>query len=499
MHSLFPMRLMSAVACAALFACAGPAPRANAGPTDDELGDLAEPLSTRVTAEFLDTPVFRVAEFIERESSLVVTIDSFHDAVPINHKFEDVTIRQLLDRIALTTELDWIIEEGVVFIASDDDVRHRRATGAVFDIRGLLIQMPNYTGPRLGIDGSLSNTNTGGSNSYQADSRSRGGGGGGGGGLFGDDSSDVVSDVPTRQEAIDSIVELIQDTVGEPDWWLDEEFTLRELNGQLVVRATPEAIEEIRTLLDDLGKTLGKMVSIEGQWFVMPRAVLDDLDGGFVLSPEGYAQLREQMDEFGETRRIGSARTVCYNGQRVYVYSGNDSTFLSDIEPIPDTGTVDPTLSTLQNGASLDIESTITMDYKHIAVSVRSDVVVASGMEIVTIPIVGSSGASLPISTGGTVTGTVSPQRGNDQDGQQDIRGEVNGSGELQVPGLPAPVAGIELDKPSQDIVNYRTNVRIPDGGAVVLSGVTGLIEGVDAEEFEVVLILRAHIIKVEE
>jgi len=498
MH-LSPFRSSVFALCSAvLFACSAPAPPAHAGPTDDELGDLAEPLQARITTEFLDTPIDRVGEYIERESSLVVTVDSFRTGVPINMRFEDATVREVLDRIALTTELDWIIKDGVVFIGTDENIRAQRVVGAVIDIRGLLIQVPNYTGPRLGIDGSLSNTNSGGSNAYQADSRSRGGGGGGGG-LFGDDNDDIVSDVPTRQESIDQIVEIIQDTIGEPDWWLDEEFTLRELNGQLVIRATPEAIAEIETLLNDLGRTLGKMVAIEGQWYVVPRAVLDGLDGGFVLDRDGYAALREQMDEFPDTQRIASARTVCYNGQRVYVYAGNDSTFLSDVEPIPDTGSVDPTISTLKNGAALDIESTISMNNRFVALSVRSDVVVASGGETVTIPIVGVGGTALPINTGGPITGTVDPPADSDQEEGQRLHGNVGGNGELMLPGGPGPVATVTVDKPSQDIVNYRTNVRIPDGGAVVLSGATGLIEGIDSDQFEVVLVLRAHILTEDE
>lgn len=486
-------RLASAVCCAALVACSATAPPAAAGPSDDELGELAEPLQTRVTTEFLDTPIDRVGEYIERESPLVVTVNSFQGGVPINMKFEDATVREVLDRIALTTELDWIIRDGVVFIGSDEQIRDLRVVGAVIDIRGLLIQVPNYTGPRLGLDGALSNTNSGGSNAYQAESRSRGGGGG----LFGSDN-DIVDDVPSRGEVIDQIVELIQDTTGEPEWWLDEAFTLRELNGQLVIRATPEVIEDIQTLLNDLGKTLGKMVAIEGQWFVVPRELLDGLDGGFVMDGDAYAALREQMDA-GDTRRIGVARTVCYNGQRVYVYAGNDSTFLSDVEPIPDTGSVDPTLSTLKNGASLDIESTISLNNRSIALSVRSDVVVAIAGETVTIPIVGVGGAALPINAGGSITGTVDPPADSDQEEGQRLRGNVGGNGELMLPGAPGPVGTVTLDKPSQDIVNVRTNVRIPDGGAVVLSGATGLIEGIDTDRFEVVLILRAHILEDEE
>lgn len=52
------------------------------------------------------------------------------------------------------------------------------------------------------------------------------------------------------QEAIDQVVELVQDTVGEPDEWLDEESTIRELNGNLIIKTTPENHREVQDYLD---------------------------------------------------------------------------------------------------------------------------------------------------------------------------------------------------------------------------------------------------------
>jgi hypothetical protein len=44
-------------------------------------------------------------------------------------------------------------------------------------------------------------------------------------------------------------VDLIQDTVGDLSEWLDQASTIRELNGNLVIKTTPENHEQIRQLL----------------------------------------------------------------------------------------------------------------------------------------------------------------------------------------------------------------------------------------------------------
>jgi len=67
----------------------------------------------------------------------------------------------------------------------------------------------------------------------------------------------LTLDMQTRQggdvswmEAVDQVVELVQDTVGDPDEWLDEESTIRELNGNLIIKTTPENHRQVQDYLD---------------------------------------------------------------------------------------------------------------------------------------------------------------------------------------------------------------------------------------------------------
>lgn len=108
-----------------------------------------------------------------------------------------------------------------------------------------------YDPPGFDLNDALSGTSSGGS------SASGGGGGGpGGASLFADEDDDEqeeeLEEVDLYQNRVDMLVELIHTTVGDPDEWLDEESTLTEINGNLIIRTTRENHLEIIDLLADL-------------------------------------------------------------------------------------------------------------------------------------------------------------------------------------------------------------------------------------------------------
>lgn len=69
-------------------------------------------------------------------------------------------------------------------------------------------------------------------------------------GLFGD-SWEVEGEL-TRGDRLSRLEDLIADTVGDPDEWLDEESTIRELNGDFIIATTAANHEQIERLLNGL-------------------------------------------------------------------------------------------------------------------------------------------------------------------------------------------------------------------------------------------------------
>ena len=60
-----------------------------------------------------------------------------------------------------------------------------------------------------------------------------------------------------------------------------------------------------------------------------------------------------------------------FNGQRSYVMVANQFSFISDLQPIPDSPGFDPTLSVIQEGTILDVRGTISADRRYVTLTVR--------------------------------------------------------------------------------------------------------------------------------
>ncbi|MEO0477161.1 MAG: hypothetical protein AAF085_14510 [Planctomycetota bacterium] len=76
-----------------------------------------------------------------------------------------------------------------------------------------------------------------------------GGGGGDFGGLFADDDQAGGERI---HESIDQLIELIAETVGDPDEWLDEESQLKINNQILIVKTTHDNHSQLKRMLDGL-------------------------------------------------------------------------------------------------------------------------------------------------------------------------------------------------------------------------------------------------------
>lgn len=138
-------------------------------------------------------------------------------------------------------------------LSLDKSARGKRLEQNLSDIRDLVVRVPNFkSAPGFDLNSALSGVSSGGSTGGKGEGGLFGddSSGGQGGSLFGDDDGD--EELPTRQEHVDQITELLQTQIGNPDEWLDEESTLTELNGSLIVKTTPENHDDIRKLIDNL-------------------------------------------------------------------------------------------------------------------------------------------------------------------------------------------------------------------------------------------------------
>ncbi len=204
---------------------------------------------------------------------------------PVTAKLRNVKFSKALNIIldsvgGGTAKLGYTIDDGVITIATAEELGKNTST-RVYDIRDLIINIPDFNdAPDFSLT-SQSSGSQGGGGAGGAGGGGGGGGGGGQGGLFAGNGQQSGSEEkgPTRQELVDQIIKLITDTVA-PDSWRDaggSVGSIKELSGQLIVTQTPENQRNLVNLLEQLRETRAIQVTVETRFLTVQRNFMDDV------------------------------------------------------------------------------------------------------------------------------------------------------------------------------------------------------------------------------
>ncbi len=416
--------------------------------------------------------------------------------LPITLQLNNIPATQALDLVlkqagagAELEPIGYSIIDGVVHISTLRDLQ-KTTDVRVYDIRDLLVQVPNFSGaPEFDINSALSNTSSGGSSGGAATASTT---------LFGDETDNV--DQPTREEMIEQIVNLIQDTIGKQEDWQAYGGTvssLRELNGNLIVKSTPDNHRDIIALLGQLRQARAIQIHIEARFLLVDQNFLDevgvDLDLSFDLGGNFDAPLTIDQDSFGLTSRpissfvgtFGTAppnadpnqtvtntgqalnfglsylddvsvdlviratqasrrsvsltapRLTLFNGQRSNIVVARQISFISDLEPVSGGIGFDPTLSVTQSGVVLDIEATVSADRRYVTMTARP-----------------------------SLASVVTPIRSIPQLGAAILNNNNNNNNNNNQ----AVISGF-IEAPELELTSVRTSVSVPDKGTLLLGG----------------------------
>jgi hypothetical protein len=483
--------LATAVALLAVVAAAAPL---IARPSEEDYASLQKQLDKKIPIQLLDTPFDRAMELLQRESGVTFLVDRLNlgDELkrPVSLQTESMPIGKALDWITIATGADWDVRDGVVFVSTPTEVIRPHVVLHVYDVRALTQSVPNFDNPpNPEIDQSLSNTNSGGSSSSSGVARQTTT-------LF-SAGEGTVSDIAGLDP--ESMAELVKQSTPEGRWDQVQDVSVTLNNGILMVRHTPQIQKKVADLLEQYQKAYGKMVSIDAYFVQMRSDALEKLlanAGGKLLLDAAHAEafVNAAKAAGGGGKIVGVARVVCFNAQRVNLSAGNERAFISDVEPIPGAPGMDPTLSTNRNGAFLDIRPTVAFDNSSISLLLRSDLIAGSASTQAAVPYGGGLDEGVTIRSTGSVNGTATP---NDADAKKPSPAHIDGGVTLNgrlVQRRPLPLGVAELTLPAQDLVRYRTMARVPDGGAILLSGFSSQFAHVQADGSEMVLVVRARV-----
>ena len=401
-----------------------------------------------------------------------------------------------------TVALGYTIDEGVISISTQDELAKNTIT-RVYDIRDLIINIPDFTdAPNFDLN-SISNQSQqqGGAGGGGVGGGGVGGGGGSGsqqglfGGSYGGGSSGAGGNRegpgPTRQELVDQITKLVTDTV-QSDSWRDNGGnvgSLRELQGQLIVTQTPENQHSLMNLLEQLREQRAIQVTVETRFLTIQRNFLEDvgLDLNFIFNlnsawsnklstiavnnpsssftqgpitsvpgtigntasslttsatylDDFQVQLLLRATQAQQTSTIVQApRLTLYNGQRAYVVVAVSQAYVSNLTAAVGTG-----VSAFQP----------TIGFAQSGVELDVVATVSADRKYVTLTLRPELANLLDLKSFTFQTGT---------------SGAANGGINNNVVNSPSGT----IQEPEIQITEVKTTVTVPDGGTLLLGGQT--------------------------
>jgi len=165
----------------------------------------------------------------------------------INLKVDNVTIKQVLELITEPYEMAWKIRNGVVMILDKEEAADK-AVLQFYDVKDLVAKITDFPGQEINLVPS----------NYQPPE---------------------ADEEPDPQPAfeIDSLIEVIKQTIDPESWETIENADIQVKTGVLVVNTSPEVHRQIGGFLSDLRKNTGVMVSLEVRFMLAEDRFLRDV------------------------------------------------------------------------------------------------------------------------------------------------------------------------------------------------------------------------------
>lgn len=336
--------------------------------------------------------------FVNWKSLESVAIDR---KTPVTVRFRSIRFGKLLHIVLDAVsggkqKLAYTTDEGVITISTLDDLA-KNVDVRVYDIRDLLVIVPDYAPPQLtgGLPGPTTMPAT----------------------------APAEPAAPTQEDRVKSIYKMIEDIVA-PETWKDRGGSagaLRELQGQLIVTQTPENHVQIVELLEQLRAARRVQCEVDAQFIScdepVARALLekwqktapfatrpitagrsataspsgdsvpDDRPSkatGLFLDDDQVKQFLHAGQNAPSFAVIAAPRMRLFNGQRAYVMVGTSRAYTSDYAAVTAAGgqiRYDPVVSVVQSGLLMDVQATISSDRTAATLSLRPQVSALLGMK----------------------------------------------------------------------------------------------------------------------
>ncbi|GMV26388.1 MAG: hypothetical protein AMXMBFR58_24190 [Phycisphaerae bacterium] len=224
----------------------------------------------KIPVTFRENALRDVIGFVQTVSNLDVDTDwqsleeiGITQDSTVTLELKNVSLRSVLDRVMdrisdPSNRAGWEISDGVLRIASEELLR-RNVVTLVYDIRDLLLEVPDYSNaPEFDLQSVLQSSGQGGGGSSQSP--------------FRDTQQDRENENRrTLDERTTDLLEIIQQNV-DPEGWTDAGGTtgrVQSLNGNLIITNTPKNHQAIDGLLRKLREVRAMQINVESRFLLV--------------------------------------------------------------------------------------------------------------------------------------------------------------------------------------------------------------------------------------
>lgn len=462
--------------------------------------EIKNQLEQEVTLDFADHDLVDVLAFLQRITNVNIVLDPKVVAAsppPVTLRVEAMKLRYVLEFIMKLTGLNYTLRDEAIYISNAMGLR-----GDVFmklyDIRDLTHAMASFPGPDLDIPEP--------------------------GGV----GSRLLPPIePETKPELNEFIEIIQKVVS-PNTWMNEGVAIEEYNGAMVVTQTSDVHKQVEELLRTLRNQKGTQIHVKVKFLTVENSLLEEIgvnwqnfsypgssgpaattalpgmaagtpfgayhQQGSVIAAANVQNILQPYDNTGhslpannlggmtfqtqhwrfvddlyvsailhavEKERRGNVSfepdITLFNGQQAHIVHIHQQAYIADYDV--NQGQYDPIVSTLSFGTVLDVQAIASADKKYITLTLRpTNAQIAQWRRF---------GAAL------TQNQFLPPSGGNGQPaGGGGAGGTFNGAPVTQG-SANAVAGGNPLLIPELIYQSVRTSVTIPDGGSLILAGMT--------------------------
>jgi type II secretory pathway component GspD/PulD (secretin)/tetratricopeptide (TPR) repeat protein len=237
---------------------------------------LAVLQSKRIPANFNENPLSAVMAYIEQVANVNMDVDwaaletkGIERDTPVTLKLTNVTIETVLDRIMEKVSPDsmsgaaWAVQNGVLTVSSREAINKNKVL-AIYDIRDLLVEVPDYeNAPEFDLQSVLQSTGQGGGNSQSP-------------------FREAQQERPPRrtlEERTRDIVDIIQTNVDTMGWQANggDVGAIQELSGSLIITNTPANHRAIQGLLRKLREVRSMQINVETRFLLVSQDFFEQI------------------------------------------------------------------------------------------------------------------------------------------------------------------------------------------------------------------------------